>query len=126
MKTAMGKSRKRTQAIAALIESDTIKEAAGACKITSRTLLNWLAEPAFREEYESVQSQLLEAAVNRLRVAGFDAGMCLHQTIKDKDAPVTAKVSAAGRILELLLKATEIADLSARLDRLEESMKADL
>lgn len=125
MKTAMGKSRKKTQAIAALIESGTIREAAETCKITQRTLLNWLAQPEFLLEYESVQSQLLEAAVNRLRVAGFDASMCLHQTVKDKAAPMTAKVSAAGRILELLLKATEIADLSGRLDRLEASLKAD-
>jgi hypothetical protein len=48
-----------------------------------------------------------------------------YNTVSDKDAPVTAAVSAGGRILELMLKATEIADLSARLDRLEASMGDD-
>ena len=125
MKTGMGKSRKKTQAIAALIECGTIREAADACKITQRTLLYWLAEPEFLEEYESAQSQLLEGVVNQLHTGAFDSTKRLHKIVLDPEAPLTAVVSASRGLLDNLLKAVEIRNLSARLDRLESSSKGD-
>src|ERR1700733_4507273 len=103
-KKATGKGRKRTQAVGALLEARTIAEAAEACKITPRTLLNWLGEPEFQAEYRSAKDQMLEGAINRLRVAGFDAARRLHQIAIDTKAPLPVVVSAAARLLELLLK----------------------
>ncbi len=124
-KTATGKTRLQTQAVCALLVSRTIQAAAESCGISSRTLLNWLAEPKFQEKYRSAKNELLEGAVNQLRSAGFDAVHRLHKVVADTDAPLTAAVSAAARLLELLLKSVEIQDLAERLDRLEASMKGD-
>jgi hypothetical protein len=120
-----GKTRLQTQAISALLTKPTIEAAAKSCGITGRTLLTWLQQPKFQEQYAQAKHDLLEGAVNRLRTAGFDAGMRLHKIVNDPDAPITAVVSAAGRLLELLLKSVEIEDLSKRLDRLEASMRAE-
>ena len=122
-KTGSGKLRKQEQAVGALLSSPTIRAAAESCGITGRTLLTWLKQPAFQEQYAKAKRDLLDGAVNRLRIAGFDAGIRLHQIVNDKSAPLTVVVSASGRLLDLLLKATENADLAARLDRLELSMK---
>jgi len=123
--TAASKSRMREAAIQALVTTATIAAAAAQCAVSERTILRWLAETEFQQEYKSAKGQLLEAAVNCLRTAGFDAAQRLHKIVIDPDAPVTAAVSASGRLLELLLKATEIEDLSKRLDRLEASMRAE-
>jgi len=111
-----GKTRLQTQAISALLTKPTIEAAAKSCG---------MQQPKFQEQYAQAKHDLLEGAVNRLRTAGFDAGMRLHKIVNDPDAPITAVVSAAGRLLELLLKSVEIEDLSKRLDRLEASMRAE-
>lgn len=115
----------QTQAISALLSAPTIEAAAQSCGVTGRTLLTWLQQPKFQEQYAQAKQDLLEGAVNRLRTAGFDAGTRLHKIVNDERAPFTAVVSAAARLLELLLKATEIEDLSKRLDRLEESLRGE-
>lgn len=109
--------------IAALLSCRTVKDAAEQCHVSERSILRWLKEPEFQSEYQTAKSQLLESGVNRLRLGGFDAAERLHKVITDPAAPLTAVVSASGRLLDLLLKAVEIEDLSRRLDRLEQSVK---
>jgi hypothetical protein len=117
---ATGKARKKAQAISALLEAPTIREAAQACGLSLRTLQRWLAEDeAFQTDYARAKRDLLSGAINRLRCGGIDAAGRLHAVINDKATPPAVLVSAAGRLLALLLEAAKFDDLSTRLDRLE-------
>ena len=119
MTTATGKLRKREQAIAALLTSPTIQDAARSCGVTARTLQRWLAEPEFQSQYRSTKSQLLEGTVNKLRSIGIDGVTALHRIAVDKESPAGATVSAGRAILEVLLRAVEVKDLDARITELE-------
>ena len=123
MTLATGKLRKREQAIAALLTSPTIQDAALSCGITARTLQRWLREPGFQEQYRATKSQLLESTVNKLRTIGIDGVTALHRVAVDKESPAGATVSAGRAILEVLLKAVEVQDLDARLTELERLME---
>lgn len=111
------------RAIAALMCCRTIKEAAEQSRVCERSIMRWQKMPEFQAQYHLAKREKLDASVNRLRTAGFDAAQRLHKIVLDPEAPIASVVSAAGRILDLLLKATEIQDLSERLDRLEESVR---
>jgi predicted transcriptional regulator len=122
-KTATGKTRLWTQVMARLLEGDLISEAGAKYGVTERTVLNWLAEPEKSKQYASLQSQLLEGTVNLLRSGGRDSVHALHEIVVDTKASRTERTRAADRLLQHLLRATEIQDLVKRLDKLEVSMK---
>ena len=50
----------------------------------------------------------------------MDAAGRLHSIVNDEDAPLAVAVSAAARLLALLLEASKFDDLSTRLDKLEQ------
>ncbi len=122
MKTATGKERKRTQAIAELLKRRTIAEAANACGITSRTLLSWLAEPAFRRDYDNAKRDLLESTINHLREGGFDAVAVLREISRNESSPAAARVGAARGTIELLLRGVALMELEGRIQKLEETL----
>ncbi len=125
MTTPEAKLRFKERAIAALLTCRTIKKAAEEADVSERTMLRWMKDPAFREEYERAKRDLLSGAINRLRLGSFDAAMRLHRTVLDRNAPVGVSVSAAGRLLDLLREFARDEDLSSRVDRLEELLKGD-
>lgn len=116
-----GKTRQMEAAIAALLTCRTIVEAAEQCKVSKRTLLRWMQHEQFKKQYANAKREMLSGAINRLRSAGFDAGVRLHIAVKDKASPPAVAISAASRILDLLLKAVELEDLTERITALEES-----
>lgn len=119
--TGTGKKRQADVAIAALLTCSTIGEAAEQCHISKRTLTRWMQHEGFKKQYASAKRELLSGAINRLRSAGFDSGKRLHEIVNDKETPTAAAVSAAGRILDLLIKGVELEDLTERITALEES-----
>ena len=125
MKKATGKSRKRTQAIGALLKHRTIAEAAAACGVTARTVLNWLNEPEFKQEYEQAKADLLESTINALRKGGFDSVNVLRTIAENGEAPAAARVSAARAMLELLLRGVALEEIEARIRQLEQNLKGE-
>ena len=69
--TQQGKSRKKEAAIAALLSSPTIADAAAKARISERTVLRWLQDESFATAYRKAQQRLLESAVNSLRQAAL-------------------------------------------------------
>jgi hypothetical protein len=113
-------TRKREQAIQALIAEPTIGKAATACGIGKRTLIRWLKDPEFQHAHQAAKSQLVNGAINKLRVSATAFVSTLSTIAKNRHNPAAARVTAASRGLELLLKASEVEDLRARLEKLEE------
>jgi ribosomal protein S11 len=120
-----GKRRKTEAAIAALMCGQTIEQAAHDCGIGYRTLKTWLASDWFQTEYHAAKKELLDSTINQLRAVGGDGVAALHDVVVNVENPPAARVSAARAILEVLLKAVEIQDITTRLERLEAAMKVD-
>lgn len=117
-----GQSRKREQAIAALLSSNTIADAARVCGIGLRTLKRWLAEDVFQEAYRDAQRELLESAVNKLRRAATEFVEALQHVATNKEAPPAARATAARSGLEVLLKAAGLEELERRVAELEQRL----
>ncbi len=62
-------SAKQEKALAALLVSPTIAEAAKSAGVGETTLFRWLQEPAFQEAYRAARLQVLSAATMQLRQA---------------------------------------------------------
>jgi hypothetical protein len=118
-RTAKGQTRKREQAIASLLEARTLKEAAEASRVSLRTLMRWLAEPAFLEEYRQAKGALLLAAAGRLNAAAGLAVAVLMKVARDELSPAAARVGAARAILDAAQRDREEDNLAARISKLE-------
>lgn len=105
------------QAIAALLETSTLREAAGQVGVAESTLKRWLSEPEFAAAYQQARRQVLEAALASLSGAAGKAVQTLVR-ILDGDSP-NAAVRAAGLILDHAERGAELLDLNARLEQLE-------
>ena len=117
------KRRKKEEAIAALMRGRNIEQAAKDCGLGYRTLKTWLASDWFQSEYQAAKNQLLDSTINQLRTIGSEGVAGLRDVVTNTDSPPAARVSAGRAILEVLLKAVEIQDVAARLERLEAAMK---
>ena len=88
--------RKQTAAIAALLQSGSVEEAAAACGVSRSTLARWQADPSFKAAYEVSAKQLVEYAAGRLRAGADTALSTLHGAMTStEDVPVSVKVRAA-------------------------------
>ncbi len=113
-------TRKQQQAIAALLSTKTIAEAANVAGIGERTLKRWLAEDdSFLDAYKTEQRRLVDGAINKLRKAAGDFVDALHQVSKSRKASAAARAQAARGGLEVMLKAIRIEELERRVAELE-------
>ena len=112
-------SRKKEQAIVALLVAPTLIDAAKNCDISESTLRRWMQEPAFVESYRRAREQLLEAAINKLFHSTYQAAAVLLEVSKNKRATSSSRVSAARAILEIAMKAQEFHELESRIAELE-------
>ena len=122
MTKATGKSRKREQAIAALLSTSTVAEAAAQCRLSVRTLQRWLAEPEFAKQFSQAKAGLLRDATTQLLRESTGAVTTLAAVSKDADAPTGARVQAAARIIELAATSFKTEELERRLTALEAAL----
>jgi hypothetical protein len=110
-------SRKREQAIAALLERPTISEAARAVGIGEKTLRRWLAEPEFKAAYQDIREQALRIAVGHLQGLLASAAEALERAMTCGTPGV--EVRAAGIVIQEAFKGVELLDLAERVAALE-------
>lgn len=113
-------TRNQEQAIIALLSNPTIPEAAKACKVSEATLWRWLQLSEFQSRFRAARRQLVEAALAQLQSDCTRAAVVLREIAEDKQAPASARVSAAKTILEQSLEAVKVVDLEERIALLEE------
>jgi hypothetical protein len=112
-------SRKKDQAILALITEPTIKAAADKVGITTPTLYKWLKLPEFKAAYREARREAVSVAITRLQQAATEAVEALRCIMNDPNKSASARVAAARSILEMAIKAVEIEDLEVRIEELE-------
>ena len=115
--------RKRQQAIAALLECGTVKDAAQIVGIGNATLFRWLQDSAFQEAYREAKRRVVEQAISRLQKVSSEAVDTLREIMTDTEKPASSRVTAARTILEMAIKAVELEDLEVRIVDLERHIR---
>ena len=119
MTVRTGQGRKRSLAVAALLNSPTIAHAAQTAGISQSTLTRWLREEGFLREYRLAQREALSQAIATLEAAAGSAVTVLRAAMLDQNATADSRVAAARVILEFSFRGAEIADLQERLEAIE-------
>jgi transposase-like protein len=114
-------SRKKDEAIAALLTQRNIEEAARSIGIAPNTLLRWMKEPEFDAEYRLAKRTAFGQSIARLQQGTSAAATTLLKIMIDPSAPASVRVRAADSIFNHAAKAIEIEEIEARVAALEQA-----
>jgi hypothetical protein len=115
-------SPKQEKALAFLMASPTIAEAASKAGVGERTVVRWLNEDeAFKAAYLAARRQAMSQTIAMLQQSTKYAVSALRQVMADSKLPASARVSASKAILELAMRGLEEEDLERRIAALESS-----
>jgi len=118
----MARNGKRQALALALAEGASVKDAAAACGVGTRTAYRWCAEdPDFRRLVEALRQELFAQACGRLCKSAALAADTLGKLLGARNQKV--RLAAAKAVLQAAPKLREATDLSRRLDELEERLK---
>ena len=115
-------TRKKEQAISALLSQPTIKAAAEVVGIGEKTLWRWLQNQDFQETYMEARRQVVQQVISKVQQSMGKALDTLLEVMEDPDSPASSKVQAARSIIDFGLKGLELEDFDLRLSRLEEHL----
>ena len=108
---------KQRRAIASILTTRNYEEAMTAARVSRQTFYNWLKQPHFKAELDRQLNDFTAAALDRLKSAAGDAVDTLRTLLNSESENV--KLRAAQSIVDYVIKARELGDISARLDELE-------
>jgi hypothetical protein len=114
-------SRTRERALAALLASRTIGEAALICSISERTLRSWLAQPDFADAFRRERQRLLDHATTRM-VAALDKAVSVLVDNLDEESPGERRQNATA-LLDRATAGVELQDLLRRVEALEQNKR---
>lgn len=115
---------KQALALTALIECDTLEEAAKRVGVNPRTLHRWLNEnEPFQKAFRDAKRAIVAQVARRLTSAMEDAVTTLEQIIGDMGAPHGARVHAARQVLEFGHKAFEVENLQVQIEELRKDLE---
>ena len=112
-------SRNKEKAIGALLLAPSIPDAAKSIGIHERTLWRWLKDQKFKEAFKKARREVVRQAIAHVQAGMSEAVNTLREIISDKDAPASARVTAAKAMIDMSLKAVEVEDLELRIEALE-------
>ena len=112
-------TRKKEKAIAALLTTDTVEQAANVAGIAESTLYRWLKDPTFLEQYRKARKAAVDQAISTLQERANKAAKALIDIAEDQEMPPSTRVAAAREILQTSIKGVERDDFERRLEELE-------
>jgi hypothetical protein len=116
--------RREEVAIAALLSEPTISAAATRAGISESTLLRWMQDPSFRDQYRASRRAVVEGATGRLQQAATQAVDALTRNLACGIPAV--EVGAARTVLDLAAKAVEQLEFADRLAAIEQTLTLEL
>ena len=109
-------------AIEALLSARDVKEAAQLANVGYKTLRGWLdSDSAFNAAYRAARRSATQQAIARLQNYSSAAVAVILQLMAAPTTPAHVRLAAASKLLDLVLKVTEIEDIQQRLEALEEA-----
>ena len=115
---------KQEEALVALLNHPTVRQAAGSLGVSENTVHRWLDEPAFANAYRRARRQAFNVAVGLTQKYSALAIQTLAKIMSDDTAPHSAKVAAASAMLKFSRESIELDDLAGRLDDVEARLSA--
>ena len=112
-------SRKKEQAVVALLSQRNIEEAAKSIGVGPNTLLRWMKEPDFDAAYREARRLAFGQSISRLQQASTAAVTTVLKLMVDQSVPASTRLRAADIVLDRTAKAIEIEDIEARVSELE-------
>lgn len=112
-------SRRKEQAIAALLTVPTAGEAAKTVGISSVTLWRWMQDPDFRDRYAAARRQVVQEALATIQTISKEAAGVLRTIMNNSNSPAAVRVAAAKIIIDMALRIVEIDELLVRIEKLE-------
>jgi hypothetical protein len=94
------RTHKCSEAVAALLQSPTIVEAAKQIGVSERTLRRWMRSEPFRSDYLEARQQVMTEAIACLQQAARVAVASLVEKLNDPGESSAIQVAAARAILE--------------------------
>ena len=98
MSTGRKLPRRKEAALAALLSTATLAQAAQQAKVSERTIRNWLAEPTFSREFRNARRLVLEQTINVLQQSSLAAAATMIRAMHCGKTAV--ELEAADKILE--------------------------
>jgi hypothetical protein len=102
----------------ALVNTATVADAAKSVGMSERSAYRHMADPAFAARWQEMRSHRLAAALKELQDGAGEAVLCLRRNLTCGSP--AAEIRAAAAILDFGMRATELLDLTARVEALEE------
>jgi len=116
-------SRKKEEAIVALLSHRSVEEAARAINLNPNTLLRWLEIPEFKNAYLKARRQAVHQAVARLQNSTGTASLVVLKLMTDPNVPAAVRLRAAECALDRAMKGIELEDIEVRLAELERAQE---
>ena len=113
---------KQRRTLAAILTARTYEDAIKAARIGRHTFYNYLKQPHFKAELDRQLNDLTDGAFNQLKSAAGDAVDTLRTLLNSESENVRLRASQA--IIDYVIKARELGDISARLDEIEKTIAA--
>jgi hypothetical protein len=111
-----------TEAIAALLSSATVREAATLLGVSESSLYRLLRRPEFQARYRKAGEAVVKAAVNKVQAAAVEAVAVLVAAMRN--AGDADRIRAATTILDRALQAVEVAGVVEKVNELEALLRA--
>lgn len=117
---------KQRRAVAALLTERTVEVAAQKAAVSQRTLMRWLADPAFRVAVRDAEAVAIDTAGRRLASLATDAADVYAGIFEDPTARPALKLRAAQLVLDHLLQLRELVQLEERVQALEAALPKEV
>jgi hypothetical protein len=114
-------TRKKEEAISALLTQRNLEEAAKSIGIGVQTMLRWLKIPEFDAAYRQARRAAFSQSTARLQQATGAAVSTLLKIMVDQNSPPSVRVRAADSVLDHAKQAIEIEDVEVRVAALEQA-----
>lgn len=113
-------TKRAEQYLAALLTSNTRKEAAEKAGVSPRWLREIVKDPEFAAEYNRRKAEMVDDATRRLQRLSQKAITALESVLDDSEARRGEKISAAKTALEYGQRYTETSDILELLQKAED------
>lgn len=108
------------EAITALLENETVKEAAALAGVCRTTVYRWLRDPDFQQALRAGEGAILDKVSRRLILLADKAVTALESVIDEPmQEGASQKRFASQAILDNVLKLWELRNVESRLSELE-------
>lgn len=114
---------RQQKAIAALMQTMSIEQAARTSGISSRQIHRWLKDPAFRQELSATQGEIMQGVIRALTTMQQAAVKTIYETMTSFDAPAWVRIRAAEMLLETFTRFYSTLELDRRLSELEKELE---